>query len=131
MLDSLFETSLFLVERWSAPPALSVKDGKRQGPRLLVETNQRFRDTNIDQMTHMAPLVGVGKSLGENVSSHVLSLGIIQGHKRLFEDLAQPGNRDPVSAAKVTHGGIAPAANHSNHGLVVLMEMKRCEIDAT
>jgi hypothetical protein len=55
--NSLFETGLFLVKRWLAPPASRGEDGKDQGPGLRAKPQQGLGFASVDLMAHVTPLV--------------------------------------------------------------------------
>ena len=70
----------------------------------------------------MSPRHGVLERLGMDIRSHLGSDLISKRHIAFLEDRVHPANADAMGSLQVTHGGILARANHSNHGLVIVVE---------
>ena len=87
----------------------------------FLGTNEGGRK-NVDQLTRMSPRHGVLERLGMDIRSHLGSDLIGKRHIALLEDRMHPANADAMGSLQVAHGRILARANHSNHGLVVVIE---------
>ena len=87
----------------------------------FLGTNEGRRK-NVDQLTRMSPRHGVLERLGMDIRSHLGSDLIGKRHVALLEDRMHPANADAMGSLQVAHGRILARANHSNHGLVVVIK---------
>jgi hypothetical protein len=97
----------------------------KTGAGLDTSAADRFQQIgrkDVHKLRGMAPLVGVSKTLRENVTCLPVGLFIEQYDIVGGKLLMQPIDRNTMSTSKMAHSGVPASLTYSNHGLVILMD---------
>ena len=70
-------------------------------------------------------LIRILEGLGMNIRGHLGSDFIGKRDIPFRKDGMHPADANPMSAFKVTHGGILARAYHADHGLIVVVVRRR------
>ena len=81
-----------------------------------------LRRKDVDQLTSMRPRHGILKGLGVDVRSHLVSDFVGKRDVPFLKYGMHPTNADPVRTLQMAHGRILARTNHTDHGLIVVVE---------
>ena len=85
-------------------------------------TEERVRVNVVDEMQSMGPFIQGLKTLGKNISPHLVRAALEQRDPFLLKGLVQPVGVNAMSAAHVPHGRVLARRADLYHGSIVLME---------